>query len=272
MICFPNAKINLGLQVFEKRPDSFHSISSVIVPVAWFDVLEFQQADQYSLTVYGRREVCDEQENLVTRAWQILTKHFSIPALEIHLYKSIPAGAGLGGGSSDAAFFIKEINNAFKLGMNIDEMKNHASLLGSDCPFFIENKTAIVSGRGEQMKPFELKMEGYYLFVVKPDFSVSTVDAYQNIQPKEPDSNLLEIIRQPIQFWKNNLLNDFEKIAFERYPNLAFIKNKLYEFGAKYASMTGSGSAIYGIFENEFIPPPFFKNFETRGGFLFPNK
>jgi 4-diphosphocytidyl-2-C-methyl-D-erythritol kinase len=271
MICFPNAKINLGLQVIEKRSDNFHNISSVMMPVAWFDVLEFQPSEQYSLIAYGINGKLKAEENLLTKAWQLVNSRFNVPPLEIHLYKSISIGSGLGGGSSDVAFFIKEINKEFKLNLSIDELKTLASEMGSDCSFFIENKTAIISGKGEVEEQIELDLENYYLFIVKPDFSISTAKAYQHIQPKKNNTSLLEIIQKPIFNWKNKLKNDFEELAFEEYPSLSFIKKKLYEHGAVYASMSGSGSAIYGIFEKEFNPPSFFKKFETRGGYLFQN-
>jgi len=272
MICFPNAKINLGLQVIEKRADNFHNIASVIVPVAWFDVLEFQKSDTYSLTVYGLNDKWEVEENLVTKAWHLLKNRFDIPPLEIHLYKSIPIGSGLGGGSSDAAFLIKKVNEEFKLEMSTAEMKIIASKLGSDCPFFIENKTILATGKGDVFEPIELYLDNYFLLLVKPELSVSTADAYQHIHPKKPLTKMLNIIQQPIHFWKDKLENDFEKIVFEPYPELALIKDQLYQNGAIYASMSGSGSAIYGIFEKEFIPTQFFKKFETRGGFLFKNK
>lgn len=272
MICFPNAKINLGLQVVGKRSDHFHNISSIVAPVAWYDVLEFQPSEQYSLTVYGIIEDWNKQENLVTKAWQLLNTQFNIPAFEIHLFKSIPAGAGLGGGSADAAFFIKAVNKELKLGLSIKRMKELAELIGSDCPFFIENKTVHISGKGEISSLVELKLENYFLFIVKPEFSVSTADAYEHIQIKESNIDMTDMIHQPIRFWKNGLKNDFEEMVFHRYPFLAAIKKKLYDYGAEYVSMSGSGSAIYGIFENEFVPPPFFDKLNTHGGFLFQIK
>jgi len=273
MICFPNAKINLGLQVIEKRPDNYHNIASLVVPVQWFDVLEFQRAKQYSLTVYGiNNKEWETEENLVTKAWQLMNSRFDIPPLEIHLLKSIPVGAGLGGASADAAFFIKEINKEFKLKLCTEDLKTLAAQLGSDCPFFIENKPALISGKGEAIEPIEPGLENYFLFVVKPGFPISTADAYRHIHVKKPEISLKGIIKQPVHFWRNNLKNDFEDLVFGRYPELGEMKEKLYKHGAVYASMSGSGSAIFGIFENEFIPPKFFKKFTTHGGFLFQNR
>ena len=185
MICFPNAKINLGLQVIEKRPDNFHNIDSVIAPVQWFDVLEFQPASEYILKVYGMNNEWGAEENLVTKAWQLLKSRFDIPPVEVHLLKSIPVGAGLGGASSDAAFFIKEINKNFGLNLSIEELKALSSEVGSDCTFFIENKPALISGKGDIVEPIELGLENYYLFIVKPGFSVSTADAYQQYSSKK---------------------------------------------------------------------------------------
>ncbi|HEY9113317.1 MAG TPA: 4-(cytidine 5'-diphospho)-2-C-methyl-D-erythritol kinase [Bacteroidales bacterium] len=272
MICFPNAKINLGLQVIEKSHDNFHNIASVIVPVNWLDVLEFQESVQFNLTVYGINRKWKAEENLVTKAWQLLKNRFNIPPLEIHLLKSIPVGSGLGGGSADAAFFIKEINEKFELNLSSAELINLASELGSDCAFFIENRPAFISGRGNVVEAIELNLKKYFLFIVKPDFAVSTGDAYQHIQARKPAVGLKEIILQPIDSWRNNLKNDFEDLVFEHYPELGIIKEKFYEHGAIYASMSGSGSAIYGIFENELNFPPFFKKYNKRGGFLFQNK
>jgi 4-diphosphocytidyl-2-C-methyl-D-erythritol kinase len=269
MICFPNAKINLGLHVLEKRADNFHQIETVMVPVNWCDALEFQTSGQFNLTTYGMNEKWNSDENLVTKAWRILHEKYAIPALEVNLYKSIPAGSGLGGGSSDAAFFIKTLNNAFLLGMNVEKMKLLASELGSDCSFFIENKPMLVSGKGEILEPINLNLKNYYVLIVKPGKCLSTTEAYRYVNPKNPTEKLANIIQKPIHFWKNELKNDFEEIAFEIIPELAGLKEQLYRAGAIYASLSGSGSAIYGIFENEISPGLVFKNCTVREGFLF---
>lgn len=272
MICFPTAKINLGLQVLEKRPDKYHEIASVMAPIAWFDALEFNVSDHYKLILHGKTENVEAKENLVTKVWKLLKDVFDIPPLEIHLFKSIPTGAGLGGASADAAFFIKKVNEEFHLKMGITEMKNIAGKLGSDCPFFIENNCSLVEGKGEIFSPFDLKLDNLYLIIINPGIHVSTAKMYQFIKPKKPEFRLLDIVSQPVQLWKNNLKNDFEDLVFNLHPTLGIIKEKLYEHGAVYASMSGSGSAIYGIFEKEFTTPLVFSNYEIKAGFLFQNK
>ena len=251
MICFPNAKINLGLNVLSKRTDGFHNIESLIYPIPMRDTLEFLPADSFQLNVSGFHIDNSVKNNLVYKAWKLLYKNYNLPPLHIHLHKGIPIASGLGGGSSDAAFFIHETNTVFKLGLNETEMKNLAGQLGSDCSFFIENKASVVSGKGEILQQANISLSGKYLAVVKPPIHVSTHEAYNLIKPKKPQTSLSEIIYKPIEEWKNLLINDFENLVFRHYPEIGDLKKKMYKSGAVYASMTGSGSAVFGIFENK---------------------
>lgn len=272
MICFPTAKINLGLQVLEKRPDNFHNIATVLVPILWFDVLEFQVSERNQLVVHGKTVNLLPRGNLISSAWRLLNQAFKIPPLNIHLFKSIPIGAGLAGASADAAFLITKINDYFELRMDITEMKSLAGKLGSDCPFFIENKSSLATGKGDILSPVQLMLENYFLYVVYPGIPLLTSNMYHMIEAKKPEHGIGEIITQPIGYWKNHLKNEFEVLAFRLHPSLALIKEKLYEQGAIYASMSGSGSAIYGIFEKEIFPSPFLSRFESQAGYLFRNK
>lgn len=271
MICFPNAKINLGLQVLEKRADGFHNIQSVIAPIAWHDSLEFKETDSYCLTNYGLQLPNSNEENLVTKTWLKMNQYFDVPPLEIHLLKSIPFGAGLGGGSSDSAFFIKEVNKYFGLKMNPDQMRQLAAELGSDCPFFIENETVLATAKGEVMRPVSINLKNYFLVVVKPDLNIATAEAYRLIKPENSGKRLDEIINLPISQWVELLTNDFEKVVFDRFPKIRQIKEKMYQKGALYASMSGSGPSVYGIFEKEVNVEDVFNSYQIRTGFLFLN-
>ena len=251
MICFPNGKINLGLQVLSKRSDGFHNIESLIYPIPLKDVLEFVPAKSFQFDISGMAISGNKKDNLIWKAWELLKREFKLPPLHVHLHKAIPTGSGMGGGSADAAFFLRESNEFFKLGMNDNKMKSLAGLLGSDCPFFIENKPAFVSGKGEILQSATINLRGKYLLIIMPETHISSQKAYSLVQPEKPDVSLSEIISKPISQWKNLLKNDFEKPIFSLYPELGNLKKSLYENGAVYASMTGSGSAIYGLFENE---------------------
>lgn len=251
MICFPNAKINLGLNVLSKRTDGFHDIESLIYPIPIRDALEFLPADSFQLSVSGFHIDGSAKDNLVYKAWKLLHKNHNLPPLHVHLHKTIPLASGLGGGSSDAAFFIRETNTVFELGLNENEMKNLAGQLGSDCTFFIENKPSLVSGKGEILQRTNISLSGKYLAIVKPSIHVSTPEMYNLIKPKKPQTNLSEIIFKPIRQWKDLLINDFEDPAFRLYPEINDLKKSMYKSGATYVSMSGSGSAIFGIFENK---------------------
>ena len=244
MICFPNAKINLGLQVALKRDDGFHNLRSVLYPVPLYDVLEFKESDQYSLRVWGN-DVVSVKNNLITKVWELLTSNFDIPPQEVHLLKNIPSGSGLGGGSADAVFFLKNLLSHYKIAVSKKELQQLAFQICSDCPFFIENRPAYVIGRGNVVEPLNFNLNGFYLLLITPDHKISTAEAFNKIIPKAPQYNLKKVVMEKdFSTWKKILYNDFETIV----PGLNSNKNKLYNLGALYVSMTGSGSAYYGIF------------------------
>ncbi|REJ82401.1 MAG: 4-(cytidine 5'-diphospho)-2-C-methyl-D-erythritol kinase [Bacteroidetes bacterium] len=255
MITFPGCKINIGLNVLEKRQDGYHSLETVFYPVSWTDLLEIVPAGgkvssmvikSTGIRMYGPRE-----KNLCMKAYMELSRHYSLPPVKSHLHKIVPIGAGLGGGSADAAHTLLLLNKLFRLGMSDSDLESIAAELGSDCPFFIKNKAVIASGRGEIFEPLNLKLKNYFLTIVKPRVHVSTAEAYSGIQPRKPAVSLKELIRLPIDSWKENISNDFEDVIFNKYPSVAKIKQNLYKLGAVYASMSGSGSAVYGIFKEE---------------------
>lgn len=247
MICFPNAKINLGLQVALKRADGFHNLRSVFYPLPLYDVLEFKEADKYSLTVWKSNENLHEQDNLITKAWKMVAGKYGIPAQEIHLIKNIPSGSGLGGGSADAVFFLKEIISFYNLPVTSKELQQMAAELCSDCSFFINNRPAYVIGRGNVVEPLDFSLKGLSCVLVFPETKISTKNAFQKITPKVPQYNLKKLVLEnDFEKWRKQLTNDFESVLPE---SLFKIKQKLYDAGALYASLTGSGSAFYGLFE-----------------------
>jgi len=250
MIAFPNAKINIGLNVVSKRPDGYHNLESVFLPVELSDILEIVPSSNLEFTSSGLEMDGDPEHNLVLKAYRLLEKDFDIPSVKMHLHKMIPTGAGLGGGSSDAAFMLKMLNKQFHLKLNNGILQNYATQLGADCPFFIDNKPAFASGIGDQLEPIENDLSAYKIVIVKPDISISTIEAYRNIIPQKSVFNLKKIVGLPVESWKDTVKNDFEKNIFPRYPEIKKIKEKLYELGAVYASMSGSGSAVYGIFRH----------------------
>ncbi len=251
MISFPNAKINLGLQIIRKRADGYHDISSLFVPIPLCDVLEVIETEEFSFTSSGLPIPGPQEHNLCIKAYNLLKEKFQLPPVAIHLHKAIPMGGGLGGGSADAAFLLKMLNEKFALGLSEPALEDYAGRLGSDCPFFIRNKPAIASGTGTTLLPAELSLKGYHLLLLFPGIHVGTGEAYAGVKPTQPETALETIISEPIATWKNTLVNDFEASVFPQYPLLADLKQQLYDVGATYASMTGSGSTIYGIFEKE---------------------
>ena len=255
MITYPNAKINLGLNIVEKRPDGYHNLETVFYPINLQDALEVnlrEGEDEFSLKVSGVSIEGKPEDNLVVKAYRLLKKDYPhIPAIDIHMYKHIPTGAGLGGGSADAAFMIKLLNEKFKLNLSIEKMEEYAAILGADCAFFIQNKPVFATGIGNIFEPIQLSLKGYYLVLVKPDIFVSTKDAFAHITPKKPTQSLKEIIRMPVETWRATMKNDFEESVFQKFPEIAAIKDKLYDLGAIYASMSGSGSSVFGIFREQ---------------------
>lgn len=255
MITYPNAKINLGLNIVEKRPDGYHNLETIFYPINLQDALEvtlLEGEKEYELTLSGTPIEGNPEDNLVVKAYRLLKEDYPhIAPVDIHMYKHIPTGAGLGGGSADAAFMIKLLNDKFNLGLSIEEMENYAARLGADCAFFIQNKPVFASGIGNIFEPIQLSLKGYFLVLIKPDIFVSTKDAFSLITPKIPVQSLKEIVRMPVETWRATMKNDFENSVFKKFPEIAAIKDKLYDMGAIYASMSGSGSSVYGIFREQ---------------------
>lgn len=248
MITFPNAKINLGLHVTAKRPDGFHEIVTVFYPIPWRDALEVVPAEEPSMQVQGLTIEGPVTDNLVWKAYQLLQEQYSLSPVSMHLLKQIPFGAGLGGGSADAAFALQLLNEYANLQLSADALKAYAATLGSDCPFFIDNKPALGEGRGEILSPITIDLAGYHLVVLFPGIAVPTGWAYSQITPALPPIPLEEVMQMPIDQWEIYLTNDFEGPVFAAHPTLEIIKLNLYEKGAVYAAMSGSGSAMYGLF------------------------
>ncbi len=249
MLTFPNAKINIGLNILRKRPDGFHDISSCFYPVMLCDALEAVPSGTGSFFTSGQG-ISDDEPNLVSKAYDLLAADFSIPSLDVYLLKGIPIGAGLGGGSSDAAFMIKLLNQESGLQLSDRQMEDYARKLGSDCAFFIRNKPMYCYGKGDQFDDIPLSLKGRFLCLVNPGIHIPTAEAYSGIKPFETTTDLKAVLAQPVPEWKNVVVNDFEQTIFNKYPFIAKIKSDLYEAGALYASMSGSGSSVYGIFEN----------------------
>lgn len=275
MICFPNAKINLGLHVVSRRKDGYHNLESIFYPIGLKDALEIVPSQeetmevpeftgstgltaddkssprQYRFFPTGIPIEGSPETNLVIKALNLIAAEKKLPEIDIHLLKKIPSGAGLGGGSSDAAFMLNLLNETFDLGYSKKELISRAARLGADCPFFIFNKPAFATGIGDKLEPIELDVSNYTLLLVKPDIMVSTKEAYAMITPGKPELPLKEIIRRPPETWRELLKNDFESPVFKKFPEICRIKEQLYELGAVYASMSGSGSSVFGLFEKE---------------------
>ncbi len=251
MILFPPAKINLGLNVLHKRADNYHELDSCMIPIPFTDVLEILPSKEFSFIQTGNSIPGQLEDNLCVKAYRLMVENYSISPVYIHLRKEIPMGAGLGGGSADAAFVLKGINDLYQLNCSIEELQNHAATLGSDCPFFIINEAQIAQGRGEILSSCNLNLKGYYLKIINPGIHIGTKEAYDGIVFKENSNSVKSIVEGPILNWREALINDFEKSAFANHPVLAQIKEKMYSEGAIYASMSGSGSTMYGIYWDE---------------------
>jgi 4-diphosphocytidyl-2-C-methyl-D-erythritol kinase len=275
MLSFPNAKINLGLNIIRKREDGYHDLETVFYPVEFKDALEGIQLGVGSresgvgslesgagsgepgvafsssgLTVSG-----DIKDNLCVKAWELLKKDFpDLPGLQMHLHKIIPMGAGLGGGSADGAFALMMINRLCKLQLSEQQLANYALQLGSDCPFFISNQPCFAGSRGEKLQPVAIDLSGHHFVIVNPGIHISTANAFSQITPRKPERSIIDIIKLPIAQWKELLVNDFEESAGNMHPEITNIKKELYNHGAVYASMTGSGSSVFGIFKGQPIP------------------
>lgn len=264
MITFPCAKINLGLNVVAKRQDGYHDLETVFYPIPVTDALEvhrmhqdFPLKENYDICITSAEVAGNPADNLVVKAYNLIAQHYDIPRVHIHLYKGIPMQAGLGGGSSDAAYMIRLLDEYFKLNMGNREMERYAAKLGADCAFFITAEPAYATGIGDELQPIGSEddcknyLEDYWIALVKPSVAVSTKEAYAGITPRKTKKSCREIVLQPIETWRDELRNDFEESIFPKYPVLSDIKNKLYDLGALYAAMSGSGSTIYGIYKNK---------------------
>ena len=251
MITFPNAKINLGLNIVERRPDGYHNIETVFYPIPLTDVLEIVPAEVTSLTCYGNAVDCPPEKNLVMKAYNLLRKHYDVPPVAMHLYKHIPDGAGLGGGSSDAAHALMMLNRMFGLGLTDEALAAMAASLGADCAFFIYNQPMLATGIGDVLSPVDVALKGKTLLLVKPSAGVDTRTAYSRVIPAPATVDLVQTIKQPVETWDGLLVNDFEPSVFAALPQLWLIKASLLDAGALYAAMSGSGSTVFGIFNND---------------------
>lgn len=259
MITFPNAKINLGLNITEKRPDGYHNLETIFYPIPLEDALEACPRKEgpgcYSLSQSGLSIEGDAENNLVVKAYKLLDETYHLPPVDIYLHKHIPSGAGLGGGSADAAFMLKLLNQMCSLNLTDDQLEAYAARLGADCAFFIRNQPTYAEGIGNIFSPVKLSLAGWQLLLVKPDIFVSTRDAFARIRPRRPERNLRDLISQPVESWKDYMINDFEESVFPQFPAIGDIKTELYHLGAVYASMSGSGSSVYGLFAPDVVLP-----------------
>jgi 4-diphosphocytidyl-2-C-methyl-D-erythritol kinase len=271
MICFPNAKINIGLNVVRKREDGYHDIETMMYPLKGIlcDALEVIESQEFEVRSSGIQIPGNENENLCAKAYRLIQKDYAVPPVKTYLHKAIPIGAGLGGGSADAAFFIRLLNDAFQLGISWGEMHHYARQLGSDCSFFISNRPSFAEGRGDQFESTTLDLSNYFIALVYPAIHISTAQAYSGVKPKDAVRSLENDVQQlPVEEWKKYIHNDFEDSAFLQHPELGKIKEKLYSCGAIYASMSGSGSSIYGIFKKEPKVKKIFSKFYSWEGKL----
>ncbi|MDQ2656458.1 MAG: 4-(cytidine 5'-diphospho)-2-C-methyl-D-erythritol kinase [Bacteroidota bacterium] len=249
MVSFPPCKINLGLNIVGKRPDGFHDLATCFYPVPWTDMLEIVPAKRFSFAASGTPVPGAAEDNLCVRAYELLKGEFTLKPVAIHLHKIIPIGAGLGGGSADGAYTLNILNELFHLNLSVARLREYAAILGSDCAFFIEGRPAIATGRGEVLADTSLSLKGKFLVIVKPEVHISTAEAFSEIVPRSPAHDLrTSLENQPIESWKDVLRNDFEEYVFKQFPVIDAIHTKLYALGASYASLSGSGSAVFGIF------------------------
>lgn len=253
MLLYPNAKINIGLNIVERRTDGYHNLETVFYPIPLQDALEIHASpdDQFHLKVSGTILGGRPEDNLVARAYRLMQQKYpeQVKPIDVHLFKHIPTGAGLGGGSSDAAFTLQALNERFHLNLTTEQLEALAVELGADCPFFVRNTPMYAEGIGNILSPIQLALTGKTLVLVKPEIFVSTREAYSQVDPHRPEKPLRELITQPLETWRNTIVNDFEVSVFPLYPEIAAIKDRLYDLGAIYASMSGSGSAVFGIFD-----------------------
>ncbi len=255
MIAFPNAKINIGLNIVKKRDDGYHDLETIFYPIMIKDVLEVIEARELSFSSSGLSVPGNQTDNICLRAFELLSSDLKLPNVKIHLHKNIPIGAGLGGGSSDASFFIKLMNDKFALGLGREAIEAYAVQLGSDCAFFIQNEPVYALEKGDKFQRIELDLSRYFIVLVMPDIHVPTAAAFKNIVPAPSVKSLTDLIKNDITEWKASIINDFEPGIISQYPEIGVIKESLYKSGALYASMSGSGSSVYGIFKSQLELP-----------------
>lgn len=268
MLVFPNCKINLGLRIIEKRSDGFHNLQSCFYPVGWSDVLEMIPSDSFSFGSSGIPIPGEPNKNLCVRAYDLLNADFDLPPVQMHLHKLVPIGAGLGGGSADAAFVLRLLNERFTLGLSVLQLEDYARLLGSDCAFFIQNRPVYCIEKGDVFEEITVDLSGYHILLIYPNLAISTAEAYAAVRPQKPETSLFDQLQAPIDRWRTTIQNDFEDSLFPAYPVLAQIKQQLYDNGAVYASMSGSGSTVYGIFNAPVAVPNQFQHYSVWQGKL----
>lgn len=251
MITFPNAKINIGLKIINRRADGYHNLETVFYPVQIKDALEVIEHTKMSFETSGIEIPGHANENLCLKAYDLLRADFDLPNIKIHLHKQIPIGAGLGGGSADAAFFIKLIKEKFDLSLSIEQMQNYCRQLGADCAFFIENNPLFAYDKGDFFEEVDLDLSAYHLALVMPPVHVSTGEAYRGVKPSEPQTSLKELIKLPVEAWQGKITNDFEAHILRNHPQIRGVKSTLLDAGALFALMSGSGASVYGIFKNK---------------------
>lgn len=251
MINFPNAKINIGLNITARRSDGYHNLETVFYPIKLNDVLEVIPGDELAFTSSGIDIPGRVEDNLCVKAYHLIKQDHDMPPIKIHLHKHIPIGAGLGGGSADAGFFIKLLNQVFDLNLSVDAMEAYARQLGADCAFFIQNKPTFAFGKGDEFQPVQLDLSGYHIALVMPPVHVSTAEAYRGVKPAPAKTSLKDLIKLPIAEWRNHIKNDFEEHIFKAHPEIRGVKAALYQAGALYACMSGSGASVFGIFDQK---------------------
>ncbi|MGQ8338717.1 4-(cytidine 5'-diphospho)-2-C-methyl-D-erythritol kinase [Sunxiuqinia sp. A32] len=251
MISYPISKINIGLNITEKRPDGFHNLETIFYPIQLQDVLEVVESDAFEYSASGIPVDGDGKDNLVVKAYELLKRDYKLPPVKIHLHKNIPAGAGLGGGSSDAVSMMKMLDQLFQLKIQPNKLFDYALSLGSDCPFFIDPRPVFARGRGEVFTDVQVNLSSFHLILVKPSVHVSTAEAYSQVEPHKSRLSLNGLVKFPVTKWKGNIQNQFESSVFAKHPEVKEIKNRLYDEGAVFALMSGSGSAVYGLFRSE---------------------
>lgn len=268
MVAFPGCKINLGLHILSRRPDGYHELNTGFYPVPWSDLLEFVPSKEFSLTVTGLDIPGLQDDNLVTKAYRLLKRDVDLPPIQGHLHKLVPMGAGLGGGSADAAHALRLLDNLFELNLAPPALSAYAQQLGSDCSFFLTDTPAIGRGRGDLLEPLELRLKGHYLVIFAPEIHIATADAYAGVTPQMPKEKLHVTLKRPVTEWREWLVNDFEPSVFSRFPVLAALKESCYAKGALYASLSGSGSSVFGLFDREVPRTALFPGIAGWSGWL----